>query len=354
MFNNKHSRILVTRTDRIGDVVLMTPLLRALREKFPDAYIAALVHPRARDVLFHNPRLDEIIVDEPEGEHAGRAGFWNQVREMRRRQFNTALLLLPTERLAWMLFAAGIRRRYGVGVKLYGVLTGMKSVRREYEPLRHEADYCLDFGRQLGIVSRNLAPEIFLTEEEKTAARRILSAHGVAFSQDEFLVGVHPGSGHSAPNWKVERYVELCERLVCQKGIRVIITGSPAELESAQGFSSLFQAGGINLIGKLSLRELAAVIAQERAFVSASTGPMHIAAALRTPTVSLFCPSPNPSATHWGPLGNEAAIVLPPNGFCGARCSGNPHTCAFEGGIHPRDVAAAVLRMLGLHDVAAS
>jgi ADP-heptose:LPS heptosyltransferase len=338
-------RILVTRTDRIGDVVLMTPLLRA---QFPDAYIAALVHPRARDVLLHNPRIDELLVDEPKGEHAGRVGFWNQVREMRKRKFDTALLLLPTKRLAWMLFAAGIPRRYGVGVKLYGVLTGMKSVRREYEPLRHEADYCLDFGRKLGITSPNPAPEIFLTDDEKNAARKTLSAHGVSFSNNEFLVGIHPGSGHSAPNWKVERYVDLCKLLARGKKIRLLISGGAAEVESARLFSQLFEAGAINLIGKLSLRELAAVISLQRVFVSASTGPMHMAAALVVPTVSLFCRESNSSATHWGPLGNSATIVLPREGFCQKLCPGNPHTCEFEGGIRPSDVATAVLRVLGL------
>lgn len=347
MFSTKHPRILVTRTDRVGDVVLMTPLLRAVRERFPDAYIAALVHPRAREVLLHNPRIDELLVDEPEGEHAGRAGFWRQVRAMRKRRFHTALLLLPTERLAWMLFAAGIPRRYGVGVKLYGVLTGMKSVRRTYEPLRHEADYSLDFGRALGCTSLDPAPEIFLADDEKHRARRMLSGLGVVFSNDECVVGINPDSGRSAPNWRLEQYVALCELLAREKQIRLLISGGKAEAENARLFSHLFEAGAINLIGKLSLRELAAVISLQRVFVSASTGPMHIAAALRVPTVALFCPEPNVSATHWGPLGNDATIVLPPSGFCGVRCSGDPHTCDFEGGIQPQDVAAAVLRMLG-------
>ena len=126
----KQERILVIRTDRIGDVVLATPLIRGLRRRFPGAYIAAMVRPYTRELLLQNPHLDEILVDDPDGAHAGGRGFWGQVRLLRKHRFDTALLLLPTERLAWILFFSGIRTRVSVGLRLYQALTFMKTVSR--------------------------------------------------------------------------------------------------------------------------------------------------------------------------------------------------------------------------------
>ncbi|MFN8178214.1 MAG: glycosyltransferase family 9 protein [bacterium] len=352
---SRHDRILVVRTDRVGDVVLATPLIRALRSAFPSAHLAAMVRPYTRGVLDGNPYLDEVLVDDPAGEHAGRAGFWRQVRALRGRRFDTALLLLPTERLAWMLFCAGIGTRVGVGTRLYQVLTGMRSVsRRKYVPLRHEADYCLDLGRAIGVRSEDLSTEVFLTDEERRAARERLEAarRGGARAgdsregEDAIGVGVHPGSGRSAPNWRVERYVELAERLLTDERVRIVLTGSPAETALAVPFARLDRSRVVDLVGKLSLRELMGVLSQESVLVSASTGPMHLAAALRVPTVSMFCPISACSPELWGPKGNHADVVLPPEGYCRVRCPGDPHVCEFEGGIDPGAVFERVRRLL--------
>jgi ADP-heptose:LPS heptosyltransferase len=346
-------RILVVRTDRVGDAVLMTPLLRGLRQQFPRGYIATLVNPRTRNVLLHNPHIDEILVDDPASMPRGRSGFWQQVRMLRGKKFDTALLLLPTERHAWMLFAAGIWKRYSVGVKLYGVLTGMRTVSRHgYVPLRHEADYCMDFGRKLGATSTDLSTEVFLRDEELHAARSLLLERGLRPSRTpsitgDIIVGINPGSGSSAPNWNVDRYVGLAKLLTRHDNVKIVVTGSDSERELAKAFDSL-PANVVNLVGG-SLREMMALIAHVHVFVSSSTGPMHLAAALKIPTVSMFCPIPHASVAMWGPLGNRATIVTPPPDFCSLRCPGDPHICEFEGGIHPQEVADAVMEILDRH-----
>jgi heptosyltransferase-2 len=342
-----HSRILVVRTDRVGDVVLATPLIRALRLTFPEAHIAALVRPYTRDVLLHNPHLDDIITDDPAGEHAGRGGFWRQVRMLREKRFDTALLLLPTERMAWMLFAAGIRTRIGVGTKLYEVLTFMRTVsRHKYIPLRHEADYCLDLGRAIGVRTNDLATEAFLTDEERRITHARLRAAGAGDGVAP-LIGIHPGSGRSSPNWRIERYAELASALLGQHpSARIVLTGSETERDFSRAFAGLESGRIVDFVGALTLRGLMGVISKASVLVSASTGPMHLAAALRIPTVSLFCPLTACSPRLWGPQGNRAETVLPHDGFCQTQCPGDPHVCQFEGGIRVPDVAAAVGRML--------
>ena len=133
-------RILVVRTDRVGDVVMVTPVIRELRKAFPDAYIATLTQPHTANILLNNPHLNRIITDD-----LSKETFWKIVKELRKEKFTHGLLLLPTERAAWQMFWGGIKTRVGVGHKIYEVLTAMRSVdRHDYIPLKHEADFCMD------------------------------------------------------------------------------------------------------------------------------------------------------------------------------------------------------------------
>jgi heptosyltransferase-2 len=343
--SSRPGRILVVRTDRIGDVVLATPLIRALRERFPTAFLAAMVRPYAAEILVGNPHLDEVVLDDPAGADRGTAGFWRQVARLRRYRFDTALLLLPTRRLATLLLLAGIRTRIGVGTRLYQVLTFMRSVsRNKYVPLRHEADYCLDLGRAIGVEADDLTTELFLSEAERRDGAAVLEAGGAA--PGDALVGIHAGSGASAPNWRVEHYVELARRLLERADVTVVLTGSENERSFGSAFRALESTRVIDLIGKLSLREAMGVISRINVLVSASTGPMHLAAALGIPTVSMFCPLTACSPELWGPRGNRAEIVLPSDGFCQDRCPGDPHVCRFEGGIATTTVFERVMDLL--------
>ncbi len=322
-------KILVVRTDRLGDVILTTPLLRALRQTFPQATIAAMVRSYARPLLENNPHIDEIITDDPDSRDAGRTGFWKQVRLLRSRGFDTALLLLPTERAAWMLFLAGIRTRIGVGHKLYEHLTLMRTVsRHKYIPLRHEADYCLDLGRAIGVRTDDLSTEVFLTDAERIQARQGLDADRIPRGAP--LFGIHPGSGHSSPNWTIERYAEFAAEFVRRTDAFIVVTGSEAERDFQNAFQAVpaerirFRFGG-------PLRSLMALIAQYNVFISASTGPMHIAAALDVPTFSLFCPLPACSPVLWGPKGNRSAQLVAADTQCQVTCERDPHHCTMSG-----------------------
>lgn len=343
-------RILVIRPDRIGDVVLATPVLRALRRHFPDAFLTAMVRPATEPVLRHNPHLDEILLDDADGMHAGFRGFIDRLRMVRQRRFDSALMLLPTERHAWMLFLAGIRTRIGVGTKLYQVLTWTRGVsRRKYIPLRHEADYCLDLARALGVATvgepaDDLRTEVFLTDAERAEARERLRVAGRDTRRP--LVSVHPESGRSAPNWSLPMYRDFVLALREQiPEAQILIPASPGNTEVRAMFVAP-DMEGILVPESGDLRQLMGMIAEARVVVSASTGPMHLAAALGTTTVSLFCPLTACSPTLWGPQGNRAITLLPPDRYCQTRCPGDPHICTLAGGITPDDVIAALRPLL--------
>ncbi len=336
----KRKRFLVIRIDRIGDVVLTTPIPREIKTKYPDAFVAVLCRDYTKDIFLNNPNVDQIITLE----ELKSRGFWGAASFLRKLKFEASLLLLPDEWINYLLFFSGIKYRLGTGYKFYQFITGVKGIsRKKYIPLRHEADYCMDHARYLGIQTDYLSTEIFLTQDEKEMSsdlrKRFLDGKKV-------LVGVHITSGGSAPNWEPEKYLKLSEKLEVQNDVKVIFTDNSVP----KNFSKEKRKRFINLDNKL--RETIISLNSLDCLVSASTGPMHIAAALKVKTVSLFCPLPACSPKLWGPLGNESIELLPSVNYCQTKCPGDPKICTFdgEGGIEIQQAVEAVNAILKLNN----
>jgi heptosyltransferase-2 len=189
------------------------------------------------------------------------------------------------------------------------------------------------------VKSDNLEPEIFLTDEEREKAKSF-----VPKDEGEIIIGINPVSGKSAPNWEVDKYVELTEKIIDQipnAKIYVNVFSDPLALNK---FKSIKSEKVIIL--PQSLRELILYISRFDVLITPSTGSMHIASALKVPVVAMFCPLPACSPKLWGPIGNESEIILPPENYCKTKCPGDPHICNFEGGIEVQDVLNALLKIL--------
>jgi ADP-heptose:LPS heptosyltransferase len=184
-------------------------------------------------------------------------------------------------------------------------------VRRSHPPI-HEAEFALVFARKLGAPANlaELAPRLNIAPStRRRIAERICRELGTAGP----LFGVHPGNRNSAYNWPVAHYAELVCRLAPLA--RVMVTGSPQEqpiLETIRRRLSEPVAGRVGFYSDLDLHELAAAIAEQTALVVSSTGPMHIAAAVGTPTVALFSPHPAHVPAKWAPLGNHHTLLIAP------------------------------------------
>ena len=303
-----------------------------------------MVRPYAEPVLRDNPFLNEIILDDPDGAHAGFSGFVTQVRKIARRRFDTGLILLPKSRLSWMLLFAQVRRRISVSLRLDHLLTCTRWVtRRDYKEDRHEADYCLDLGRKLGVETNDLDVDVFVSPAEQQEARNRLAAAGIGAS--DTLIGIHPVGRGSAPNWVPERYAGLIDLLLKRRDVRIVLTGSDGDAPVLRRLAEANRSR-VHAMPTADLRQSISMISLMRLLVSASTGPMHIAAGLKIPTVSMFCPLTACSPARWGPSGNQSEIVLPGKDYCQHQCPGDPHLCTFEGGITPEAVAQAVQRTL--------
>jgi len=318
----KQLRILIARIDRIGDVVLSTPIPREIKRQHPDSFVSVLVRKYTKDIYLNNPNVDEIILYDSEHENNPKT-FSQLVKEIGKFKFTHAFMLLPNERLNWILFFSRIPIRIGVGHKLYQFLSFSKYVdRKKYIPLRHEADYCLDMVRKIGIKPQSLNPEIFLTDEEKKTTKELKKNFS---PDDEKVIGINTTSGKSSPNLKTDEYKKLILQLLEESNVRVLVTDNnpPDEIKNLPDV--------VYLNVGCTLRESIINFSTLDMLVSASTGPMHICAALKVPTVSLFCPLTACSPKLWGPLGNKSEIILPEENYCSNVCPGDPHNCDFSG-----------------------
>lgn len=322
MNKKKQLRVLVARIDRIGDVVLSTPIPREIKKAYPDSFVAVLVKKYTKDVYVNNPLVDEIILYD-EDNNGKTLSLWRLVKTLRNYRFTHAFMLLPNERLNWLLFSSAIPYRIGVGHKLYQYLSFTKLVERHnYIPLRHEADYCLDMVRMIGIEPQSNIPEIYLSEAEIALREKIrtqLTPNG------ELLIGINTSSGKSSPNLTLDEYKKLINILVKNKKVKVVVTDNNPSNKIVDINFVIYPNIG------LSLRKSIINFSVLDVLISASTGPMHICAALKIPTISLFCPLTACSPKLWGPLGNSAEIILPKENYCSNVCPGDPHICDFSG-----------------------
>jgi len=316
---DKQKRILIIRPDRIGDVVLSTPIPREIKKFYPGSYIGVLLREYTKDIYVNNPNVDQIIVDLERTDLKSKLQLINEIRS---HNFTHAFMLLPTERMNWILFFSGIKHRIGVGHKFYQFVTNTKSVyRRKYIPLRHEADYCMDMARKIGVISDNLDTEIYLNNEEKA----FVSLLKEKFSKGQkFLIGIHTTSGNSVPNWKVQTYLDLIIKLKSLNNVQIVIT----DLQIPEEIINITE---VEYPEQKTLRDLIHIISSLDLLIASSTGPTHIAAALKIPTITMFCPLPACSPELWSPKGNKAVNILPSKNYCGVICSGNPKQCYFEG-----------------------
>jgi ADP-heptose:LPS heptosyltransferase len=229
---------------------------------------------------------------------------------------DAAVFLKPFRRLMWAAFLARVPIRVATGFRWYSLLANRRTYDHRSEFLKHESEYNVEMLKGLGLnplaVTR---PTLTLSDVERNAGERRWT------SLPSPRVVIHPG-GFSARRWRLERYRDLAIELA-RGGYGVALTGSDEERveferEALSDASLLSDIS--NLMGRLSVRELMAVIANAHVVVSGATGPAHLAAALGIPTVSLFDPRRNNLPVRWKPLG--VGVLLRPDVPTCEKCIG--------------------------------
>jgi len=316
-------RILVVRTDRLGDVILTLPMFPLLRRCFPDASIAVLIRRYTAELLEGNPYIDEVLWYDRDD---GLVPFREMCAMLRARRFAAAVVVYPRFRLAWLMFRSGIPLRIGTGYRYYSPLFNRKVFEHRKDARRHEVEYNLRLLEEIGCtVPASWKPEftIVVPDAVRASIDGLLSSLGVASKK---IVVLHPGSGGSAREWPLRSFGALARRLA-DRGFAVLVTGTQDEEQKVRAVVSASGGTALSVAGKCSLKQLAALLQRAKLFVANSTGPLHLAVAMGTPVVGLYPQHTAMSATRWGPYTDKKAVLVPDRPIDCTACIENETEC---------------------------
>ena len=192
MGRNTIKKILVRGPNWLGDAVMCEPALRGLRKLFPDAQIALLVKPAAADLFADHPALTRVLTYDTEGRHAGLSGKWVLAGQLRLQGFDLAVLFQNAFEAAFLMFLAGVSRRYGYATDGRSLLLSDPVAAPDRRTLVHQVRYYWDLLKPLGLTGDPPTPELFVFPEEEQAMAGRIAQGGL--SATDVIVGINPGS----------------------------------------------------------------------------------------------------------------------------------------------------------------
>jgi heptosyltransferase-2 len=307
----KAERVLVVRTYSIGDVLLLTPSLRALRRRFPNAHLAMLVGRWSAPVVEDNPYLDEVITfDDAVLMNRRPLGTWRLVRELRLRRFEWAFVFQRSSRYHLFTALAGIPRRVGFDWEGSGwPLTHRVPWRQTSD--RYAGDVQLDLVRRVGGDEDDLSLDMVVGEKERRWVSTFLRQRTIG--DGERLVALFPGGGAnprdtvSVKRWGVKKFQSVGTHLATLHRATVVVVGSADERELARQVVGGIRGRVYDLSGTMDLKQLAALLERCYLLVTNDSAPLHIAAAVECPTVSIWGPT---SAAILAPRGERHVAVV--------------------------------------------
>lgn len=298
-------RIVVLRTDRLGELLLTLPVVSALRHE-ANAHVTMVVRDEYAELVRLCPDVNEVSAVAWPG---GRLR-WRDTRALipllRSGHFDAAIVANPSKWLHWAVWRAGIPRRIGYDHKWSWCLTD-RLADDKVAILRHEAEWNLELAKPLGIAGSPSQVTIAVPETLKQRMRERLMASGVASGHR--LVALHPWASTLEKRWPVASFQAVARQLTAEHGISIVIIGGREHADEAAQFCR--EAGPvINLTAGCDLPELAACLQHCQLLISNDSGPVHLAAVVGTPTVTLSgSPHPWQGPGRWRPWGEEHTVL---------------------------------------------
>ena len=300
--------ILVIRLDRIGDMVMTTPIFRALKEKWPEAQITVLANPANKNIVINNPFIDCILVYDRENEHKSLDNRLSFFRDIRKSEFDLVIDPYLDYELNTSFITRIVGSKYRLGFEFAGreFFYNIRYASNTFPvstDKKHMIDYNLGLIGCIGVKANKKQPEIFLSADEKENASRILERVGV--DPENRIIGIHPGGNYESQRWPVERFAAISDFLIASYGIKVILFGGLDERSLLSRFKDCAVSKPI-ILEDLNLREFISVVNYCNLFLCNNSGPLHIATSLNIPTVSTMGPT---IPFHWWPRGDNHIVL---------------------------------------------
>ncbi|MBC8199086.1 MAG: lipopolysaccharide heptosyltransferase II [Desulfobacterales bacterium] len=301
-------RLLIRSTNWIGDAVMTTPAVRAIRKNFPDAKISLLTKPWVAPVFSDSPYVDNLLIYDEAEKHKGLSGKLRLARELKQYGFDAAILLQNAFEAALITFFAGIPCRIGYNTDVRGFLLTHSVFCTPQIKKMHQTGYYLGILQGIGLKADGLGLDLVVNKKYQKRAVEILEEHGI--SRTNRLVGINPSATFGpAKQWFPERYAALSDKIHEVFGADILLFGGPGDRELGRKISKMMKYPPVDLSGKTDLGEAIALINMCNLFITNDSGLMHVAAAFDIPLIAIFG-STNPVTT--GPKGLNSRIVRIP------------------------------------------
>jgi len=276
-------KILIIQTAFLGDVVLSTPLIRAVKKKYPNSKVFFLLIPQTEELLKNNPFLDGIIVYDKKGKEKGVFGFLDLVKRVKSSEFDLALIPHRSLRSALLTYLAGIPQRIGFD-KSSGAFLLTQTIKYIQNQPETKRNLSL-LGKDISSESDSL-PELFPSEDDFKYIDELFKSWNV--KKEDKIVGIAPGSVWNTKRWLPERFGQVAEALIEKLGAKVIFIGGKEDEKLCLKISSNMKRNPVIAAGKTSPLQSAALISRCKVILSNDTAPMHIAVAMRIPVIAIF------------------------------------------------------------------
>lgn len=298
-------RILIFNVNWLGDVLFSTAVIRNVRHNFPDSFIACAIPSRCYPVLKGNPHLDEIIIFDDKDRHRGILAQLDFVRILKSKKFDIVYLLHRSFSRALICRLAGIPERIGHYTKKRGFLLTKKILPPHRDSL-HRIDYYLNVIEKAGLRVEDRYTEFPVDEGDVLFVEDFLNKNSV--KGEHFVAVLNPGGNWSAKRWPKEHWAQLADRLIKEFGAKVVISGAQKDLILARHIQAQMINKPIISCGAFSIKQLGALARRADLFITADTGPLHIANSVGCrKIIAIFGPT-SPQITGPYPLKNVTIL----------------------------------------------
>ena len=276
-------KILLVQTAFIGDVILTTPLIKAVKKKFSNSKLSVLLIPETEELLKNNPYVDDVIVYDKRSQEKSLHAFFQLVNQIRQAKFDIALVPHRSYRSSFLVFLSKIRERIGFDKNQANFFLTKKVI---YQKNWHEIDRNLSLIQANGLKSEEKLPELFPDRNNYAKVENFLSENKI--SSNDKIVAIAPGSTWATKRWLPEGFAKVADWLIQKEKAKVVLIGGKEDEKLANSIGNLMQTKPVVACGKLSLLDSAALLSKCKLLLANDTAPVHIAVAMKTPVVEIY------------------------------------------------------------------
>ena len=300
--------LLIVRTDRIGDVILSLPLAGIIKEYYPQCKVTFLVRNNTREIVEDHPHIDNVLILD---ETNGRVNLKSNISKIKKLDFDSSIIVYPTFSVSLIIFFSRISYRIGTGYRWYSFLFNEKIYEHRKYATRHELEFNVNLLKKFNIFEEitpsNVKFDLPVNQNNDKKIVGVLRENGL--DETKPLIIIHPGSMGSSVDLPIDKFKELIRLIGDNTEFQIILTGSNNERNLCEEL--VIKESVKNFAGEFSLSELISLIHKADIFVSNSTGPIHIAAALNKYTIGFYPKLLACSAKRWGPYTRKAFVFTP-------------------------------------------